>query len=95
MVRTSSRRKGYLRSSGPDYYHTKDMSVPKARLNMLATIRERSVSGLLPKFLEYEIMQGLFLLWIYHRFIVITQIGDRAFLAARSIEDANALPMAQ
>ena len=34
-------------------------------------------------------------LWIYHPLIVVAQIGDRTFLAARPIEDADALPMAQ
>ncbi len=36
-----------------------------------------------------------FLLWFHHCLIVITQIGDWAFLAARALVDTNALPMAQ
>jgi hypothetical protein len=34
-------------------------------------------------------------LWFHHRLIIVAQVGDRAFLTARALEDANALAMAQ
>ena len=36
-----------------------------------------------------------FLLWFHHRFIVVAQIGQRAFITVRTLVHANALSMAQ
>ena len=34
-----------------------------------------------------------FLLWFHHRFIVVTQVGDRIPVTVRALKHADALPM--
>ncbi len=34
-------------------------------------------------------------MWFHHRLLLITQIGDDAFLAAWSLEDTNTMSMAK